>query len=585
MEWSGGVKGKVTADYDDLLQLKTLTVNDASSASFEYDLDGAITRATGNGHALDVVRDDATGFVSGTTLGAVATSYGYSGFGELTDLSADFQNKTAFSQSLTRDELGRITDITEQSGTVTRKVAYGYDNMGRLAQIDRDGSTTTFNYDANGNRTSVEVDGNETLTATYDAQDRAQTFGDATFEQTAHGDLLRRTDSNGALELQYDSLGNLLSATTATAKTTKAVTYTVDGFGRRVGKQVAGKFSRAWLYQDALRPVAEITDTGVFSQFVFAGGGSAPDFMLRGGGAFRFIKDHLGSVRFVVNATTGVIAQALEYDDFGNVTRDTAPGFQPFGFAGGLYDVDTGLVRFGARDYDPTVGRWTSKDPIGFEGGANLYAYCGNDPINCIDPTGNYPEEDYQGSFAQWITHTNSPWVSWMQNDRGLEIAQNTALATANLAASIALWELAIPRLLAVAGGGGLAMGAATEGAGAVLIDSNAVVQIGKNATLGGRLAEGEEAVVSYVTRPELRNAVALGRGIRGVPRALDGLRVLGQRPSIDAIINFRGGLARATGRFGDGIIGAQALEFGIPLITNDAELAAAVRAAGGVVR
>jgi RHS repeat-associated protein len=461
MEWTGGVKGKVTADYDDLLQLKTLTVNDASSASFEYDLDGAVTRASGSGHALEIQRDAETGFVSGTTLGAVATTYGYSGFGELDQLSANFQNKTAFSQSLTRDELGRIAAITEQSGNVTRNVTYGYDTMGRLAQIDRDGSTTVFKYDPNGNRTSVEVDGKETIAATYDAQDRIQTFGDVTFEQTAHGDLLRRADAKGALELKYDGLGNLLSATTSTAKTTKQVTYTVDGFGRRVGKQVAGKFTRAWLYQDALRPIAEITDTGVFSQFVYAGGSSAPDFMLRGGVAFRFIRDHLGSVRFVVDATSGVVAQALEYDELGNVTRDTAPGFQPFGFAGGLYDADTGLVRFGARDYDATVGRWVSKDPIGFRGGLNLYVYCGNDPINCVDPTGNYPDQNYQGSFANWIAHTSSPWVSWLQNDRGLAIAQNTALATANLAATIVLWEMAVPRLLAAAGGSGAAAGSA----------------------------------------------------------------------------------------------------------------------------
>ena len=72
---------------------------------------------------------------------------------------------------------------------------------------------------------------------------------------------------------------------------------------------------------------------------------------------------------------------------------------------------------------------------------------------------------------------------------------------------------------------------------------------------------------------------------LRGVPRAFQGLQVLGERPSLDAIINFRGGLVRTTGRFGDGIIGAQAVEVGVPLITSDAELAAAVRAAGGVVR
>ena len=63
----------------------------------------------------------------------------------------------------------------------------------------------------------------------------------------------------------------------------------------------------------------------------------------------------------------------------------------PFGFAGGLYDEDTGLVRFGARDYDPRIGRWTSKDPIGFEGGqANLYVYVGNAPVNRLDLDGRW---------------------------------------------------------------------------------------------------------------------------------------------------------------------------------------------------
>jgi RHS repeat-associated protein len=61
----------------------------------------------------------------------------------------------------------------------------------------------------------------------------------------------------------------------------------------------------------------------------------------------------------------------------------------PFGFAGGLYDSDTGLVHFGARDYDPEIGRWISKDPIRFDGGqANIYVYVGNDPINSRDPKG-----------------------------------------------------------------------------------------------------------------------------------------------------------------------------------------------------
>jgi len=70
------------------------------------------------------------------------------------------------------------------------------------------------------------------------------------------------------------------------------------------------------------------------------------------------------------------------------VTADSNP-VPAFRFAGGLYDPDTGLVRFGARDYDASAGRWTAKDPKGLAGGdTNLYAYVGNDPVNHLDPRG-----------------------------------------------------------------------------------------------------------------------------------------------------------------------------------------------------
>jgi RHS repeat-associated protein len=55
----------------------------------------------------------------------------------------------------------------------------------------------------------------------------------------------------------------------------------------------------------------------------------------------------------IVNVATGSVVEEIDYDEFGNVTNDTAGGLTPFGFAGGLYDRDTGFVRFGARDYDP----------------------------------------------------------------------------------------------------------------------------------------------------------------------------------------------------------------------------------------
>lgn len=87
----------------------------------------------------------------------------------------------------------------------------------------------------------------------------------------------------------------------------------------------------------------------------------------------------------------GVVSQRMDYNEFGEVINDTNPGYQPYGFAGGIYFPSTKMVKFGARFYDASVGRWLSKDPILFGGGdANLYGYVANDPVNGIDPTGLY---------------------------------------------------------------------------------------------------------------------------------------------------------------------------------------------------
>jgi len=111
--------------------------------------------------------------------------------------------------------------------------------------------------------------------------------------------------------------------------------------------------------------------------------------MIKNSNTYQLITDHLGSVRLVVDINSGNIIQQLDYDEFGNVLSDPNPDFQPFAYAGGLYDSQTKLVRFCARDYDASVGRWTCKDPIGFCGGdENLYQYVNNDPQNMKDMFG-----------------------------------------------------------------------------------------------------------------------------------------------------------------------------------------------------
>jgi RHS repeat-associated protein len=148
--------------------------------------------------------------------------------------------------------------------------------------------------------------------------------------------------------------------------------------------------------------VAEIDGAGnVVARFVYGSRPNVPDYAVTASGTWRIFSDHLGSPRLVVNASTGALVQRLDYDEFGRVTFDSNPGAQPFGFAGGIYDADTGLVRFGARDYDAETGRWTAKDPLRFSGSySNLYEYTISDPINLTDQTGrefNDPRTSWRG--------------------------------------------------------------------------------------------------------------------------------------------------------------------------------------------
>lgn len=146
-----------------------------------------------------------------------------------------------------------------------------------------------------------------------------------------------------------------------------------------------------------------------------------PAAMTAGGQVYYFGYDQVGSLRVVTNAS-GTVVKRIDYDSFGNILSDSNPTFAiPFGFAGGLHDRDTGLVRFGARDYDPATGKWCAKDPIDFAGGdLNLLSYVGQDPVNWVDINGQgslllgggfafIPLGGFEGSAGIAIGSTKDP--------------------------------------------------------------------------------------------------------------------------------------------------------------------------------
>jgi len=353
-------------------------------ARYTYDRDGLMTGTD----RMTMSRDPASGDLLGTTLQRVATTRSSNVHGELDSEVTRYDGQLLYSeQILERDALGRIKRRREIVYGQSKEYGYDYDLAGRLWRVRIDGDLVReYHYDGNGNRREV-LSGSSIETCSYDDQDRLEGCGNVTYEHNAVGQRTAKITPGATTYYNYNAIGELESVV---LPNDQRISYELDPTGRRIAKRVDGVRSFGLLYQTALAPIAQIDPNNkVVSTFIYASSDHVPDYMVKQGRTYRFVTDHLGSVRMVVEVKTGKVEQRIEYDEFGNVLLDTNPGFQPFGFAGGLYDADTGLVRFGARDYDAVVGRWTSKDPILFGGGTtNLYEYAGGDPVNRIDATG-----------------------------------------------------------------------------------------------------------------------------------------------------------------------------------------------------
>lgn len=356
---------------------------------------------------MTLTRSPSTGQLTATTLAATNSTLTYNPFGE-PETETTTHPTGSYQETYERDALGRITKRTELSSSGTTTYDFTYDQAGRLTSVERNGALyRAYTFDANGNRLSATKQtpsGPETQTATFDAQDRQTTSGPYALTYNANGELTEKTNTstNESLTLTYKTSGDLA---TAEAPTGTTYSYQYDAFGNRTAELEDGNLKAAYLYAPGISgPVAKVNSSGQEeARYIYATKSHVPDYLVAGSATYRLITDQLGSVRFVVNASTGHVAQEITYDPFGEVISDSNPGFQPFGYAGGLYEHETGLTHFGAREYDAELGRWTASDPIGFGGGdTNLYGYVVQDPVNLVDPSG-----------LDWITTVGTRWTGY----------------------------------------------------------------------------------------------------------------------------------------------------------------------------
>jgi RHS repeat-associated protein len=301
----------------------------------------------------------------------------------------DIWHKTAGGATISRheytiDSVGRRVGESLNGGTSA--VAYTFDNGGQLTNEVRTGSnayTTSYTYDNAGNRTSKTL-GATTENYTYDDANKLLTAGGKSYSYDAAGNTTGVSSSSSTVSLTWDGAGRLKAATTSAG----TYTYTSNGIGQRVAKSGPGVSQSYVLGSDAID--APVLSDGAAS-YVYAGGLVSE---VRGGTSKFYHSDALGTTRAITNSG-GSTTDSLTTDAFGMTVSGSGSTPTPFGFAGQAgyqSDPETGLMRLGHRYYDNSTGHFISRDPI--RDGYNWYAYCGNDPVNALDP---------QGLFVQFL--------------------------------------------------------------------------------------------------------------------------------------------------------------------------------------
>ncbi len=355
-------------------QLTEYTVS-AGGDQRTYDIDRDADRRVVKHGPYTITRDSDTGEPRSIADGTTTLSEDHDGYGGLSERQLATGGTEHYTLKVERDDSGQVSQRTETVGGTEHVYTYAYDSDNRLKEVTKDGgSVESYTYDDGGNRTSGG--------AQYDAQDRLTKLGATTYAWDANGFLAGR----GSDSFDYGVRGELLSATVGGT----TVGYAYDAFGRRTARSQGGDTEK-YLYgnpDDPFQLTGSVAPSGALTTYFYDDEGALHGFE-RGGKRYAVGADQVNSPVVVVD-DAGTIVKRVERDTWGRVVSDSAGGFGlPVGYAGGIADPVTGLVRFGMRDYDPAAGRWTARDPAFFEGSPiNLYAYVGNDPASLRDPSG-----------------------------------------------------------------------------------------------------------------------------------------------------------------------------------------------------
>ena len=250
-----------------------------------------------------------------------------------------------------------------------------------------------FYHDALGNRSEVE---DENGTAFYIPNELNQyvSAGGTYFSYDDNGNLT----SDGTNSYTYDCENRLTSATTPDY----TVTGVYDFFGRRIEKMVddGSTITTTKYTYDGFSVIAEYdgSDT-LLRKFVYGPGIDKPVAMIVVDGQtetwYYYHYDSLGSVMALSDSDRNIV-ESYNYSAFGktkifgenHVEISASAIGNPFMFTGRRFEEKTGLYYYRLRYYDPDIGRFLQPDPVGYAGGMNLYAYCGNNPTNLTDPLG-----------------------------------------------------------------------------------------------------------------------------------------------------------------------------------------------------